>query len=312
MNGKARFAALSLVGALSSVSITALAADPTPDAKAEAAQRFDRGLKLFDEGDNAGALAEFKQVYATLPNPVVLYNIGLVYAAMGRPVDAVDSLKAVVNESSLNKAQHERAVSTLGDQQARIGQLSITTLPSGARISIDNVDVATTPLSAPLRVAAGSHVVGAVAAGFALARKEVVVAGNAEATLEFQLVRADAERDANLTVRSRLPGAEVFVDGKSTGKTPLSTSLAIPAGHHSIELRRPGYTPAKQDIDLVEGATGEVSLDPTVDSAALSGEGVLFSVKVGRRPAELFVDQQHLGPYAGPVRLPKGPHRVRV
>ena len=41
-------------------------------AKAEAAKRFDRGLTLFDEGDNAGALAEFKQVYQTMPNPVVL------------------------------------------------------------------------------------------------------------------------------------------------------------------------------------------------------------------------------------------------
>lgn len=311
MNGKARFATL-LVGALSCVSITALAADPAANAKAEAAQRFDRGLKLFDEGDNAGALAEFKQVYATMPNPVVLYNIGLVYAAMGRPVEAVDSLKGVVNESSLSKLQHERAVSTLADQQARIGRLNITTLPSGARISIDNVDVATTPLSAPLRVAAGSHVVGAVAAGFALARKEVVVAGDADATVDFQLVRADAQRDANLTVRSRVPGAEVLIDGKSAGKTPLSTSLAIPAGHHGIELRRPGYTSAKQDIDLVEGATGEVSLDPSVDNRALSTEGVLFSVDVGRRAAELFVDQQHLGPYTAPVRLPKGPHRVRV
>jgi hypothetical protein len=26
----------------------------------------------------------------------------------------------------------------------------------------------------------------------------------------------------------------------------------------------------------------------------------------------LFVDQEHIGPYSGPVRLPKGPHRVRV
>src|SRR5450432_439763 len=80
--------------------------EPQPN-KAEAAARFDRGLQLFNEGDNAGALAEFKQTYAIMPNPVVLYNIGLVYAAMGRPVEAVDALTPVVSAASLSADQRE-------------------------------------------------------------------------------------------------------------------------------------------------------------------------------------------------------------
>jgi len=311
MTGKARFLG-ALVSALCFTSITAQAAEPDATAKAEAAKRFDRGLTLFDEGDNAGALAEFKQVYSTLPNAVVLYNIGLVYAAMQRPVDAVDALKQVVDDASLSKAQHERAQTTLSDQEARIGRLSITTVPSGAHISIDNVDVATTPLSAPLRVAAGSHLVGAVAEGYALGRQEVVVAGNADASLEFTLLRAEATRDANLTVRSRIPAAEVFVNGKSAGKTPLVSSLSVPPGHLSVELRRPGYVTAKQEVDLKESAISDITLDPTIDTKALASEGVFLALDVGRPGVELFVDQEHVGPYTAPIRLPKGPHRVRV
>jgi hypothetical protein len=311
MNGKARFLG-ALLGALCFTTISAQAAEPDAAAKAEAAKRFDRGLTLFDEGDNAGALAEFKQVYSTLPNAVVLYNIGLVYAAMQRPVEAVDALKKVVDDASLSKAQHDRAQTTLTDQEARIGRLSIVTVPAGAHISIDNVDVATTPLSGPLRVAAGSHVVGAVAEGYALARKEVVVAGNADASVDFTLLRAEATRDANLTVRSRIPSAEVFVNGKSAGKTPLTASVSVPPGHINVELRRPGYTTVKQQLDLNEGATGDITLDPTIDSKALATEGVFFALDVGRKDADLFVDQEHIGPYTAPVRLPKGPHRVRV
>jgi len=311
MNGKARFVG-ALLGALCLTTLHAQAAEPDAAAKADAAKRFDRGLSLFDEGDNAGALAEFKQVYSTMPNPAVLYNIGLVYAAMFRPVDAVDALKQVVNEPALSPAQHERAQNTLTDQEARIGRLSITTVPAGAHISVDNVDVATTPLSAPLRVAAGSHVVGAVAEGYALARKEVVVAGNADASLDFALLRAEATRDANLTVRSRISAAEVFVNGKSAGKTPLASSVSVPPGHVNVELRRPGYTTAKQQVDMDEGATSDVTLDLSIDSKALATEGVFFALDVGRKDADLYVDQEHIGPYKAPIRLPKGPHRVRV
>ncbi|HXK18864.1 MAG TPA: PEGA domain-containing protein [Polyangiaceae bacterium] len=311
MNGKARFVG-ALLGALCLTTIHAQAGEPDAASKADAAKRFDRGLTLFDEGDNAGALAEFKQVYSTMPNPVVLYNIGLVYAAMFRPVEAVDALKQVVNESALSPAQHERAQNTLTDQEARIGRLSITTVPPGAHISIDNVDVATTPLSAPLRVAAGTHVVGAVAEGYALGRKEVMVAGNADASLNIELLRAEATRDANLTIRSRVPAAEVVVNGKSAGKTPLATSVSVPPGHITVELRRPGYTSAKQEVDLTEGATSDITLDPSIDSKALPSEGVFFALDVGHKDADLFVDQEHIGPYTAPIRLPKGPHRVRV
>jgi hypothetical protein len=35
---------------------------PTEVVRNEARSRFDRGLSLFEDGDNAGALAEFKRV----------------------------------------------------------------------------------------------------------------------------------------------------------------------------------------------------------------------------------------------------------
>ena len=42
------------------------AADPAPDnaTRAEARERFSRGLHLFENGDNGGALAEFNRAYA--------------------------------------------------------------------------------------------------------------------------------------------------------------------------------------------------------------------------------------------------------
>lgn len=280
--------------------------------KAQAAQRFDRGLVLFNEGDNAGALAEFKQTYALMPNPIVLFNIGLVYAAMGRPVDAVDALTPVVDSSALSAEQHERAQKTLAEQRERIGRVSVTTVPSGARIDVDGVEVAKTPLALPLRVAVGSHVIGAVADGYAPMHKEIIVAGNADAALEFELVLSSAKRPANLTIRSRIPDAEVLLDGKAIGKTPLATSVSVPAGQHQVELGRPGYQSKKQLVELGEGATGEVTFELAVDPQALATEGAEFSLDLREPNGNLTVDEERLGLYSRALRLPKGSHRVRL
>ena len=280
--------------------------------KAQAAQRFDRGLQLFNEGDNAGALAEFKQTYALMPNPIVLFNIGLVYAAMSRPVDAVDALTPVIDSATLSAEQRERAQKTLADQQQRIARVSVTTVPAGARIDVDGVEIASTPLTGPLRVAEGSHVIGAVAEGYAHARKEIIVAGNADASVSFELVLGVAKRPANLTIRSRIVDAEVLLDQQSIGKTPLSSSLAVPAGQHAVELRRAGYQSSKQQVQVGESSTAEVTLDLAIDSQALAKEGADLTISVREPNLNLSIDQEPLRLYTGTLRLPKGAHHLHL
>ncbi|HKO48466.1 MAG TPA: PEGA domain-containing protein [Polyangiaceae bacterium] len=280
--------------------------------KSQAAQRFDRGLQLFNEGDNAGALAEFKQTYALMPNPIVLFNIGLVYAAMSRPVDAVDALTPVVDSATLSPEQRERAQKTLTDQQQRIARVSVSTVPAGARIDVDGVEVARTPLAGPLRVAEGNHVIGAVAEGYAPARKEIIVAGNADASVSFELLLSTAKRPANLTIRSRIVDAEVLLDDQPIGKTPLASSIAVPGGQHRIELRRAGYLSGKQQVEVGESSTAEVTLDLAVDSRALAKDGADLTISVREPHLNLSIDQEPLRLYTGTLRLPKGVHHLHL
>ena len=280
--------------------------------KAEAAHRFDRGLQLFEAGDNAGALAEFKRTYELFPNFVVLCNIGLVYAAMGRPVDAVDALEPAIDSNQLPAKQLERAKQTLADQKARVGRLIVTTNPEGARVEVDNVEVARTPLTGPIRVAEGSHIIGAVAEGYAPARKEVVIAGNSDASLALELVPTQGKQLANLAVRTNTLAADVVVDGEVVGKTPLATSITLVAGHHVVEVRRPGYVPARRELDVGPGATGDLAFDLAVDPSALGVDGATLVLDVSESPAELSVDGERKGIYSAPLRLPRGPHHISV
>jgi hypothetical protein len=282
----------------------------TEAARQEARDRFDRGLKLFNDGDNPGALAEFKRAYELIPNPLVLYNIGLVYAAMGRPVEAVDALdKVLAAPGTLAGDRLARAQQTRDEQAGRIAKVSVVTnVP--ATIEVDNVEVGRTPQSAPFSVAGGVHVVGAVASGYVPTRKEVTVAGGATAEVKLDLVEMQG-RVAHAMVKTHLPAADVVVDDQVVGKTPLPSSLTVAPGSHKIELRRKGYVTAKDTLQLGDGAEGEVTLEPEEDRTELGTLGGVLNISPSETDPVVTVDGKARGVYAADgLRLMAGPHHV--
>jgi PEGA domain len=188
----------------------------------------------------------------------------------------------------------------------------VVNLPEGARVEVDGVVAGKSPLAEPLRVASGTHVVGAVLEQHAPARKEIIVAGNQEIAVELELVATDGVSLAQLTLRSNVSEAVVRVDGQVVAKTPLVTSLALVSGRHSVEVSRPGYVAATQQLELGPGATGELSFRLELDPMALQNSGATLLLDVTEPDPKVFVDGARLAPYLGPLRLPTGPHTLRV
>jgi hypothetical protein len=278
-------------------------------ARAEAKERFARGLHLFENGDNGGALAEFKRAYDLVPNRLVLYNISLVYSAMGKPVEAVQSLEQVLSDPGPLKPEYlERARTTKDEQERRIGTLEVqVNVP--AAVEVDGVKAGEAPLTQPLRVAAGEHVVGAMASGYLPVRQTTTVAGSARASLAFTLQPTEA-RLAHLDIRCPVPGAEVLVDGAPVGKTPMAASVAVPPGTRVIEIRRPGYATARRELNLNDGARGEMTIE--LDESA--NEGPRGSLRLTAIEGDVFVsiDGRTRGVYRQSLTLPAGPHVVKL
>ncbi len=286
-------------------------AEPDEKVRAEARDRFERGKRFFNEGNNDGALAEFKRAYELIANPVVLYNIGLVYALMGRPVEAADALDKVLASPGTLSADRVANAKKVRDEQAlRIGEISVDVSVEGASIEVDTVEVGKSPLKGPLRVASGTRVVGVVAPGYAPQRKELTIAGGDKQTMKFDLVAMQGKL-AHVVVKTHLPGAEVFVDDQRVGTTPLAASVTLAPGAHKVELRRAGYTSAAAPITLGDGATGEVVLEPTVDATGL-GTGGLLALDVTEPRSNVTIDGQPRGVYEAAIRLPRGPHHLIV
>jgi tetratricopeptide (TPR) repeat protein len=281
-------------------------------ARDEARERFDRGLKLFEEGDSAGALSEFKRAYELVASPVVLYNIGLVYEAMRRPVDAVDALdKVLANPSGLTADQLARATKVRDEQRRRIASVRLVTSAPGAVVDVDGILVGKTPLKSPVRFAGGTHVIAVTLTGFHPFRKEVTIAGGDAEDLAVELVPLEQSL-ARLEITTHLLDADVIVDGKPSGRTPLAGPIALSPGPHHVELRRDGYRTAKTDVTLSETATGEATLEPEPDPAALAREGEPVRLVISEDAASLSVDGGPLAAARSEITVLPGRHVFRI
>lgn len=90
-----------------------------------------------------------------------------------------------------------------------------------------------------------------------LGQRDLSPLDRAEAERERHALRA---RPSMLTVTTSPPGAVVTLDGNRTvGPTPLSVD--IPAGSHTIAVRRDGYAPESRPLEARFGRAVIVSLD---------------------------------------------------
>ncbi|HEY4395085.1 MAG TPA: PEGA domain-containing protein [Polyangia bacterium] len=300
-----------IVLSLAGTGARAQTAPLSPEARKEAAERFDRGLRLFNQGENAGALVEFKRTYELTGDPSTLLNIGLVYAELRRPVDAVEALDTLLKSSAkLAPEQRQKAERVRAEQWTFVSFLQIDTNVTAA-IEVDGVEAAHTPLSGTLRVAAGHHVVGAVAAGYPPSRKTIDIAGGETEKLSFVLVPGEAAL-AHLALHCSLPAGDVWVDGNASGRTPLTQTLALNPGPHHVEVRRDGYRTASADIKLDLGAVADVTLEPEIDTAALAQTGGSLAITASETGAEVAIDGRPPEALAGAIRLPVGPHHLLI
>ena len=66
-----------------------------------------------------------------------------------------------------------------------------------------------------------------------------------------------APDDGTLRVKTDISEVEVFLDGNSVGKTPL-TLTPVPVGPHQVTLTKPGYADHEEQVQVQAGATAKV------------------------------------------------------
>jgi hypothetical protein len=111
---------------------------------------------------------------------------------------------------------------------------------------------------------------------------------------------------AYLDIKSNTEGAEVVIDNKTVGTTPLTEMIIVEGGKHTVKVRKKGFS---DFADVVVAPLGKPTI-VIVDLLAIAG--YLRVNTEDKEKAQVYLDGKFLGdtPYEGEVSI--GQHDLEV
>ena len=224
---------------------------PTPTNTELARQHFKQGVKLYQDANYTGALAEFEAAYATKPGPGSLQNIALCQKALYRYGEAADSLTRLLDVHGAELRENERTAAKLArdELEGLVGSLSLRVVPIEARVELDGKTLLPSEREQPIRINVGEHSIVAEAPGYARVARDILVAsGKSGVPVEIVL----APIAGFLEVRTNDPAAAIAIDGRPLALGRYSGPVA-PNEDHLVQVYRQGFEPFEQRVRVELG-----------------------------------------------------------
>jgi formylglycine-generating enzyme required for sulfatase activity len=171
--------------------------------------------------------------------------------------------------------------------------------PTAVTISVDgNPEVYD---NGAVEVLSGEHLIDIAAPGYQAHQVQVTIEAGVDQDLGVITLRP---ADGLLELDSEPSMANVSVDGRFQGRTPLTLSLT-PGLTHRIQISKAGYQRRTERVSLERG---------TQDSRTISLQPDLGAIRFVLSPAdaELLIDGQSVGQGSQTLSLPAHEHRVEV
>jgi len=149
----------------------------------------------------------------------------------------------------------QKATSSPNQVYTQQSELQFNSKPQGAKVEIDGWSEPNwvTPFTAS-HLAAGYHTIAFSKAGY-------LPKGEAAQSVVGTSIQVYAELSpavSTLVINSNPQGANIWLDGKDTGKS-TPAQLAVETGPHRVVVRKAGFKDATADEDLAEGQTASFS-----------------------------------------------------
>lgn len=180
------------------------------------------------------------------------------------------------------------------------GLALITSKPEGAEVTYNSASLGQTPLLLTT-LNPGTHRLTLALPGFQNKNVDLVLEDRTPVKLEVELMAASG----TLNIESTPADAEIFINGISRGKTPISIER-IPEGNVTIEIKAAGFETHSRQVSL---AAGEIQ---NINQPLKPMPGTLQIVSIPS-DARVYINDEFKGnsPFTF-EKAPPGTYRVRV
>jgi tetratricopeptide (TPR) repeat protein len=296
------------------------AAQPTPQALKEAAERYERGLSLYSGGEYLLALVEFERAYQLAPNYRVLYNVGQVRIQLARYSKAREALEEYLRQGGeeINAERRKAVEADLQMLAERTAKLAIASNEPGADIAVDGVSVGTTPLAEPVVVDAGEHTVEVRKNGFYPKSSHVTLAGRDDLEVRLDITKMPESKAVVLeSGPNKGPDRSlVWVGWAATGALAVGAGVVGYLGvtkANDLESMRTDYGVTRQQLDDTKNSARTLFMISDIAGAAAvltAGASLYFTLATsGSSSSEKAPPAQQPKPKVGVGVTPFG---VRV
>jgi tetratricopeptide (TPR) repeat protein len=191
----------------------------------EAADRYERAIKLYGEGEYRLALIEMQRAYDLAPSFQVRFNLGQIHQQLGNFSKALHELEHYLAEggdgiSTERQGQVRRDIESL---KLKVARIRVDANQPGAVVSLDGARLGVVPFSDAVRVDAGEHRLKVEKPGFVSHEEPLILAGGDERTVLVEL--------------APVPARGVILVGDGPSSTPMWvgwTSTAVLAAGAGI------------------------------------------------------------------------------
>lgn len=155
----------------------------------KARQTFKEGIAAFDRRDFEAARIAFLQTFALKPTvPVVRRNLGLAEIFSGHYLEGARRLARVIHTTGEGTAEDRaRMLESLRKAEAHLERITVEVNVDGAAVTVDGVDLGSSPVPFMWYVAPGPYVVQVAKTGFASASLSRVARAGAVQHLRITL-----------------------------------------------------------------------------------------------------------------------------
>jgi hypothetical protein len=218
--------------------------------RARAAEHYDRGLALYEQGDYTGAIAEFVAAYCHEPSYLMYYNIAQSFERQVDYEKAVAYLERFILESPEEEEQtRERIafrVQVLRNLPARI---RVATVPPGVTArGVSNEDE-------PLLVRKGTYQMTVEAEGHEPITESIEVAIGQPYSYYFRL----EPLEGTVRIVTDPPDARIFVDQRLVALG--SYVEALPIGRYTVTVEASERLPATRELEVTAGQQSSLRLE---------------------------------------------------